>query len=100
MLDVRRPGWVDRIDVDKLDMGDPMFDVLGQEYRREAARPQLFGSDVDAEAAYFVGRADLFGTSSSTAAFYGFTVVTNYESFGPLTEQWRRIILWRKATRA
>jgi hypothetical protein len=56
-LDEHRPGWVDRINLDTLDLSDTCKCVLGQEYGRfvlgddlildEGSESHLLGFDVD-----------------------------------------------------
>jgi hypothetical protein len=84
-LDLHRPGWADRIDLDELDLSDPCACVLGQEYGSYAEAPEELWVEDD------------------TCAKSGFnaTRVRDYErievEFSALTDAWRRLIEQRRA---
>jgi hypothetical protein len=102
-LDEHRPGWVWRIDLDTLDLGDPCRCVLGQEFR-EVAVVQGFPSG------YLAGRkvfdedgANDWWRDTEVAAHYGFHAVADIaggdidDEYDDLTGAWRRLIRQRRS---
>lgn len=117
-LDQERPGWLDRIDMARLDVGCPCNCLLGQEFDLELPRNQRiervnhawdFLSDgYDCGLHY---AASLYNLASNTSAVewavqHGFSIEPEltslfYEgdvdvSYGVLTDQWREAILARQ----
>lgn len=86
LLDKRMPGWDNRIDLYRLDMEDYRHCVLGQ----------LYG-------AYHRGIYSLFGQKARRlyviGTVYGFTMYFSSE-FGPLDEEWTRVITDRRIAAA
>jgi hypothetical protein len=79
-LDEREPGWIDRIDLDTLDLRDCTRCVGGQ----------LAG-----EYLAFLRRHNL---DSLDAQPLGFTLMGSGADFAPLTAAWRELIATRRAT--
>jgi hypothetical protein len=80
LLDERRPGWWDEVDVGSLYLGDPTRCVLGQLW----------------EDSYGVGLKALeMGTDSSDR--YGFSLFTGRYKIKTLTNLWRAAIERRRA---
>lgn len=97
LLDEKLPGWVERIDLDKLNLFDDERCVIGQ----------LFTYDPTSESeAFEVGAFDLFGLDYSFNANapalieHGFSDRSDVELaiFAELTAEWKRVILARRAT--
>jgi hypothetical protein len=79
-LDEHEPGWIDRIDLDTLDLESCIRCVGGQ----------LAGLYVE-----FLSRHEL---SSGAAIPLGFNVSGISGDYGPLTAAWRELIATRRAT--
>ena len=82
------PDWPERIDLDKLNLGDTCHCVLGQLHPRAGASYY----------SYYRG-PDHVGVSRRDAWRYGFTT-GSVRSFERLTAAWRRLIESRRAARA
>ena len=81
-LDEHRPGWVDRVDPVTLDLGDECHCVLGQEYGNAFRAP---------------GEAVYGPVSPAFFADDELEMVSDEVQFEALTEEWRRLILERRA---
>lgn len=96
LLDEKRPGWRDRIDLDALDMRSSRDCVLGQLYADH--------EDVDwpHRTAFHVGATELLGDVEDAAA-YGFENGAEFrdldaaDEYAELTAEWRRVITGRLA---
>lgn len=77
-LDEHRPGWVDRIDLETLDLGDPCRCVLGQEYGNYTFALDEILDDV-------------------SPASRGFNAWATTGEYPALTDAWRRLIEQRRA---
>jgi uncharacterized protein YfaP (DUF2135 family) len=97
LLDERMPGWLDRIDTDRLDMDMPFGPcgcVLAQIDHQHAS----YGS-------YDICRASL-GLDIDGAAGHGFAVVGDYSPskgdrlYAALTDEWKATILRLRAERS
>lgn len=101
-LDQNRPGWVQRINLDTLDLGDPCQCVLGQEFTVEARG--------DLATPYEIGRQALLRSTNDEAATLvsaglGFHAMADI--IGPATETdpeyvrlttaWRDLIAQRRS---
>ena len=86
-LDANRPGWVDRINLKTLNLGDPCKCVLGQEYGHFNSRP--FTAAMDAPAGLGFERADLPYVDRSFEAAQ--------REYTGLTQAWRDYITARRA---
>lgn len=85
-LDEHRPGWVDRIDLDTLELSDTCNCVLGQEYGG-------YWLDLDAGVVAGVGKP-------RDAVKLGFASSGTFEdplSYASLTQAWRDYIVDRRA---
>jgi hypothetical protein len=91
LLDRVQPGWADRIDLDRLDLGSDCECVLGQLYG---------GPDDDEDPSYLVGRRTLGLTTTEAAAEYGFTVDYSGDpwSWAELDRLWMAEIRARRDT--
>lgn len=90
-LDANIPDWIDRIDVDTLDLQDCVKCVLGQLFDpTEPGAPQEYGGFTYASNRYF-------SRDFETLVFYGFEADTERHSYDELTEAWRSVILERRA---
>jgi len=81
MLDQLCPGWPDRLDLDRLDLGDTARCLLGQ----------LYGS--------YDLALGVLRINDVTAADYGFQVTTRWRTggqFAALTAAWRDLITSRR----
>src|SRR6267378_6692445 len=72
-LDTEKPGWVDRIDLEKLDLVDPDYCILGQEYG------SYFGAPLS-----LAGRLD-FGFAADSESYPS-------PEWDKLTSEWYRYI--------
>lgn len=79
-LDANVPGWVERVDVETLDLQSPCRCVLGQLYEDFDAAPV----EVRGEEGF------ILGFDSDFDVWY----IEQY--FGDLTAEWRRLILARR----
>lgn len=94
LLDEKLPGWVDRIDLDKLDIGNPCQCVLGQ----------TWAGDVHPDSNEYLAHADdLFGHSwdddtgsNSVDIRHGFNAFWR-EDAAALAAEWRRVIEARRS---
>jgi hypothetical protein len=92
LLDEKVPGWADRIDVSKLEMGSAFDCVAGQMYRVAWNR-----SDAGYWSPYAYGMAELFGTRLETTVFVARR--HGFESGGGLSS-WDLQLAWHDAIRA
>lgn len=81
-LDEHHPGWVDKIDLESLDLNDCAECVLGQ----------LFGDFHEA-----VERFDMVDLGYSRG--FSCLVLSSNTRYHALTAEWRRLILERRAAR-
>lgn len=90
LLDEKLPGWVDRIDLEKLDLSSACDCILGQEFDGKAIWPDLLGYDI--------GLSELFANVEKDAARHGFTAGAwaAAEAWDELEGEWRRVILARR----
>lgn len=84
-LDLNRPGWVDRIDLETLDLGEPCRCILGQEYGEYQNMPDLLWES---------GLVHPYGFN---AAVFG-TWAQRTDEFDALTAAWRELIERRRAS--
>jgi hypothetical protein len=92
LLDEKLPGWVDRIDLDRLDLGSPCRCILGQ----------TWDGIPDPESTPFAAHAnelDLYGEDEND---YGFNAggedwFADEPEYRALTAEWTRVILARRA---
>lgn len=97
LLDEKLPGWVDMIDLDRLDIRSPCRCVLGQTWH-----------DKESRAPFFRHSAALFGEDDnqfSNEIKHGFNGgdderFGNVEEYDALTDEWRRVILARRGEAA
>lgn len=84
-LDGNQPGWVDRIDLERLDIGSCMRCVLGQLYGEYSLAPLEVRYDYD--------------TDVWLALSFGFDAVNRpgQPSVADVTAEWRRLILARRS---
>ncbi len=96
-LDGHRPGWVDRIDLDTLDLGDPCRCVLGQEFGEDADTLNNGGGGW--VTGYCVGLNHLLDGSNvfDRAVDLGMYELKN-DRYSALTNAWRELIERRRAT--
>jgi hypothetical protein len=107
LLDEKLPGWIERIDLDELDLANCFGCVLGQTFFNEWDEAEY---TIHAECTpYDFGASELFDIEASYASVmlarepgvYGFTGVpeeTDKErAFDALTAEWKRVILARRA---
>lgn len=117
-LDAERAGWLDRIDMSRLDVGCPCNCLLGQEFDLEKPRNKQIERVIHAwdfmQDGFDCGlhyAASLFNLSSQTrtvewAVQHGFSIERElldclYDgdadvAYGVLTDQWREAILARQ----
>lgn len=88
LLDERLPGWVERIDLYKLDLASGCRCILGQEFRGHVSESSYSNG-------YLIGLDELFNDDDDEAARHGFTVEVG-EPFAALEVEWRRVILARR----
>lgn len=87
LLDEKLPGWVDRIDLDRLNVQSGCDCILGQEFS---------GSATEDAPGFVIGLFGLFGGELTEAMLHGFTIGGGYDTFPALTREWRRVILARR----
>ena len=96
LFDDKMPGWIDKIDLDRLDQADGEACVVGQTHREEGSRYGRYWAGLEA-----LGLADHLFTASTTAstvaAAYGFETRDGRESYDALTRAWRAAIKRRQA---
>lgn len=89
-LDEHEPGWVDLIDLGRLDLNHACNCVLGQAFADESEwANRCYDSGYDYARARFHllrGGADL-----------GFDTADDYEPYEPLAAEWKRVIAERRA---
>jgi len=90
-LDENRPGWIDRIDLATLDLGDPCRCVLGQEYGDWDEAPDALTEQPESSDLGF--DRDSFGYSPSWPENRRRSAVLYVE----LTAAWRDYITARRA---
>lgn len=83
LLDERLPGWVERIDLDRLNVVNACNCVLGQQFETDGFR---YGFDI--------GLDKLFAGDRRNAARHGFLV--DRSEWDELTAEWRRVIRGRR----
>ena len=95
LLDEQLPGWVDRIDLDTLNLASPCRCILGQTWDE-------WSDPTDEDDRYFLHAHRLLGPAAGVVAEaeHGFNSV-HYgrlmrEEFAALTAEWRRVILARR----
>jgi hypothetical protein len=82
LLDGRRPGWAEAVDLDELELSSCQYCVLGQ----------LYGD-------FYAGRTALGLRESEISAPYGFDIYSTREGdedFEALAEEWRKLIRARR----
>lgn len=84
-LDENRPGWVDRIDLDTLDLGDPCRCVLGQLWDRYELAPL--------SARYEDGDQEYGDWIAGDRGFHREGRI----GYSDLTDAWRALIVARRA---
>lgn len=95
LLDATRPGWIDAIDLDTLDLHNAEFCILGQVYS-DHGRMYAYG--------YYAGRAALWPDDANMrerhSHQHGFTIATGSIGFGfaMLDDAWRKLIATRRGT--
>jgi hypothetical protein len=101
-LDEHEPGWVDRIDTDRLDLSSRCRCVLGQ-----LEMPLLAAADADDAFEIGVERRQLSIYTTSLLGFdrcpWGLPIQTYAETeaeYDQLTAAWRELIATRRATPA
>lgn len=92
-LDRQVPGWVDRIDVDNLNVASPVNCVLGQLYGMYSSGISALGLDQD-QAAALGFQVEVTGDSFSD---FVRALVASAEEYPALTDEWRRVIEILKA---
>jgi hypothetical protein len=107
-LDANRPGWVERIDLDTLDLGDPCRCVLGQDF---AADSQGYTSGFDAGLVAVTdgGLTEDGYRHAADAGFYAVADLSDNDDdddgfrmnkeYRELTDAWRALIRERRAAR-
>ena len=96
LCDRERPGWLDHIDLDRLDLESTCRCILGQEF---AEHPDTRHYDV-----YLIALYEL-GVRSWKAPEYGFDAYSEDDDvaaveYAALTAEWRRRIIARRETNA
>lgn len=96
LLDRERPGWDQRIDLDRLNVRSECNCVFGQEF---AQHPEA-----DNPIPFTTGAEELFGTEATAddLAEYGFEEYSDEPEDGgyeALTAEWKRVILARRIDR-
>lgn len=85
LLDQFEPGWVDKVDLQALQISHPMFCVLGQVYGEfDEATKQFWGSE---SSAYRLAMAQAHGFDRSVGSEYA-----------ELTDVWHLAIMMRRST--
>jgi hypothetical protein len=86
LLDEKRPGWWQGIDLDRLDIGSPCNCVAGQlgtgedPYSLTVSALGIWGADEECEHGFEAP----------------FAMITSDREYGPLTEAWRDLITRRR----
>ena len=95
-LDENRPGWVERIDLQTLNLGDPCRCVLGQEYGSYGQAPDepLGIGQPEDEIAAGLGFNAYILRGDYLADDFDFTPTV--DEFIALTAEWRRLITARR----
>lgn len=98
LFDAKRPGWDDRIDLDRLDMLDTRTCVVGQEF---AGQPEVrdgwgdpYDLGTDVLFPHFVGNTSAI---DGAAIEHGFDRQARVYDYAELTAAWKRLILARRA---
>ena len=99
LLDEKLPGWADRIDLDRLDLGSPCRCILGQTWDE---------GRYDDDDPYFMHVRSLFGTyDQQRDAGLGFNINFGAKllremdaEYAELTAEWRRVIEARREAAA
>lgn len=86
-LDAERPGWVERIDLDRLDLESPCRCILGQEFGDyfEAIWNEEINTPDTAACGFTVADLAVIGRAAGD------------REFAALTAEWRRVITERRA---
>lgn len=102
LLDEKLPGWHERIDVGRLDLGDTCDCILGQEF---ASHPDVdVDNDWSGTSPFDIGVRELFAApwyaSAGQAEAHGFDAIGKLGRMAEvdaLTAEWRRVILARRS---
>jgi hypothetical protein len=89
-LDEHRPGWVDRIDLETLDLGDPCRCVLGQQFEPQSDSDQC-GFEVGMRLLTTPGNDPVIPLVEQ--GFYA----TSDDNYADLTAAWRELIERRRS---
>lgn len=92
LLDEKLPGWIERIDLDKLDLASGCNCILGQTWSK---------GDDDGRFTAFELQADALGLYGEDENDYGFNAggedyFEDRPEYDALTAEWRRVILARR----
>ncbi len=85
-LDETRPGWAERVDLDRLDLASPCRCVLGQEFGDYFEIVWSDGAPPDTQAYGFNAASPASGRQAQS------------REFDALEAEWRRVIAERRAT--
>ena len=89
LLDAKAPGWIDKIDLDRLDQGSGRTCVVGQVYRSLGRRYGAYWDGLEA--------LGLVATVvDDEVAAHGFETRDERESYDALTRAWRAAIKRRR----
>jgi hypothetical protein len=88
-LDKHEPGWVERIDLDRLNLNHTCNCVLGQAF---ADKSEWSNRYYDSGYDYARARFRLL----RGGAGFGFDTADDYEPYEPLAAEWKRVITERR----
>lgn len=94
LLDQRVPGWVDRINVDRLDMASNVSCVLGQLFSDYGVGCKALGLSVRGavDHGFQTNLPEPREGASDVERILLFISVAKNNEYGPLNQEWRRVL--------